>query len=54
MKIKKKINVNLNIKITCRRCEIEMINTACLTETHFYFSCPKCNCVIVLDINTEG
>ena len=54
MIIKKKINVNLNIKITCRRCEELMINTVNLTENHLYFACQKCKSVIVLDIAIEG
>ena len=54
MEILKKINVNLNIKISCRRCEVVMINTASLTERHLYFACPKCKNVIVLDIKLTG
>ncbi len=54
MRILKNINVNLGIKITCRRCEELMISTARLTEEHLYFACPNCNAVIVLDITIEG
>ena len=55
MKIIKNINVKLDIKITCRRCEVLMNNTASLGfETHLYFACQKCKSVIVLDIAIEG
>ena len=53
MKILKKININLDVKITCRKCEELMIKTACLTESHIYCSCPKCKNVVVLDIIIE-
>ena len=49
MIIEKKININLDVKITCRRCEELMINTASLVN-HLYFACQKCKNVIVLDI----
>ncbi len=54
MKILKNINIKLDIKITCRRCEELMINTVNLTENHLYFACQKCKSVIVLDIAIEG
>lgn len=53
MKIIKNIDIKLDIKITCRRCEELMINTASLVN-HLYFACQKCKSVIVLDIAIEG
>ncbi len=54
MDIKKKIEINLEIKVSCRKCEETMVNTASLTETYLYFACSKCNNVIVIDLDIKN
>ena len=48
--IKKLIEINVEITVSCRKCEKTMIHTASLIESHLYFVCSKCNSVIVIDI----
>ncbi|KKM90395.1 hypothetical protein LCGC14_1238990 [marine sediment metagenome] len=54
MDIKKKIEISLEIKVSCRRCEKTMVNTASLTKNHLYFACSKCNNVIVIDLDIKN
>lgn len=51
--IEKNQKINLEIEVSCRRCEESMSNTVALTQEHLYFTCPKCNIVIVIDLKIK-
>jgi broad-specificity NMP kinase len=48
--IKKETEIVFDLKVTCRRCEKTMPNTASVGEKHLYFACPDCNIVVVIDL----
>ena len=54
MDIKKKIEINLELKVSCRKCEETMINTASITKTYLYFACTKCGTVITIDLDIKN